>query len=634
MRRRRRALVKYALPLGVVGIAAAPALATGIPAATFAPPVAYPLGVKSAFNMEVGDFNGDGNLDAVVGSQMGTRFGVVPGSGDGTFGTPTTFTTVFNPRTVATGDLTGDNKPDFIFEYYDNYANLVAINQTPLGGVFNFTSPTAPTALPTPDSPGRPALGDLNEDGKLDIVQTGYADGTGRADAVNVRMGNGDGTFQAASQPFTSPTPGKGTLVAAIADVNGDGHLDAVVGVRGLTQQGSILTALGNGDGTFHMPATPRTFTGTIDDTSSLVLADLNGDGHLDAITSNYSGVSVMLGDGAGNFGAATRETSFHGYDVAVGDLNGDGINDLAVPNPWSNNAIAVELGNGDGTFGAVTNFALPAGSVPYGIALADVNGDGLKDILTTTYGTQSLDVMINTSVAMAPAVASVAPATGPTAGGTSVTVTGTAFTGATAVTFGGVNATSFTVNSPTSISAVAPPHAAGAVAIAVTTSNGTGTGASLFTYTGAPAPDPTPDSGGGASTPGAGSTAIPAAVPAAPTQPTTPGRLGMSIPRTVRGRTLTSTGVVPPGADRVTQSAARGASGTARAVFGAWSTGRAQASCPITSRDGRSIFTCTLRLAPGQWTVTTQALSGSTTVAGTVTKVRMRGVFRMPVTG
>lgn len=632
MRRRRRALVKYAVPLSVVGIAAAPALAPGVPApATFAPAVVYPLGVQPAYNMGVGDFNRDGNLDAVIPSPTGD-FSVVPGSGNGTFGAATVIATgVAQPRSVVTGDLTGDNAPDLVFAQYNPFSNGVAINQT-AGGVFNFTSPIAPTALPAPQTPGMPALGDLNEDGKLDIVQPGYADGTGHANAVNVRMGNGDGTFQAASQPFTNPITGVGPMGAAIADVNGDGHLDVVVSLKsgGVLGRGSILTALGNGDGTLQMPAS-RTSTGSTQDPSALVLADLNGDGDLDAITVNTTqDVSVMLSNGNGTFGTATVDSSLHGYDGAVADLNGDGINDIAVAAYSNSDAIDVELGNGDGTFGTVTHVALPATSVPYGIALADLNGDGLKDILTSTYGTQSLAVLINTSVAMAPAVTAVAPTTGPTAGGTSVTVTGTAFTGATAVTFGGVAATSFTVNSPTSITAVAPPHAAGAVGIAVTTPNGTGTGAGLFTYAGAPAPDPTPDAGGGASTPGAGSTAI----PATPAQPTAPGRLGMSIPRTVRGRTLTSTGVVPPGSDRVTQSAARGVSGTARAVFGAWSTGRAQTSCPITSRDGRSIFTCTLRLAPGQWTVTTQALSGSTTVAGTVTKVRMRGVFRMPVTG
>ena len=217
----------------------------------------------------------------------------------------------------------------------------------------------------------------------------------------------------------------------------------------------------------------------------------------------------------------------------------------------------------------------------------------------------------------MPPAVASVAPATGSAGGGTSVTITGTAFTGATAVTFGGVSATSFTINSARSITAVAPPHAAGAVAIEVTTPNGTGTGAGLFTYTGTQ----TPDSGGGST-------------PTAATQPTTPGRLSMRMPRTVRGRNLVSTGVVPAGADRVVQMATGGASSTALAMFGAWATARAQTSCPISTANGRSIFTCSLRLAPGRWTVSTQAMSGTTTVATSSVRVRMKTAARLSVTG
>ncbi|MGH6760857.1 MAG: IPT/TIG domain-containing protein [Phyllobacterium sp.] len=93
------------------------------------------------------------------------------------------------------------------------------------------------------------------------------------------------------------------------------------------------------------------------------------------------------------------------------------------------------------------------------------------------------------TYAAPVPTIASVAPATGSTVGGTSVTITGTGFTGATAMTFGGTPATSFTVNNDTSITATTPAHAAGAVAIAVTTPGGNASLPSGFTYA---APIPT----------------------------------------------------------------------------------------------------------------------------------------------
>ncbi|WP_345738692.1 IPT/TIG domain-containing protein, partial [Prosthecobacter algae] len=86
-----------------------------------------------------------------------------------------------------------------------------------------------------------------------------------------------------------------------------------------------------------------------------------------------------------------------------------------------------------------------------------------------------------------APTVTNVAPATGSTAGGTSVMITGTGFTGASAVTFGGTNATSFTVNSATQITATTPARAAGAVSVLVTTPGGTNAANTLYTYLNTP---------------------------------------------------------------------------------------------------------------------------------------------------
>lgn len=615
MRQRRRALMKYALPLGVVGIVAAPALAAGVPV-TFAPPASYPLGFTPSFNVVVGDFNGDGNPDAAAGGAYTTQFTLVPGLGDGTFGARTTIPAPAGtfPGTVASGDLNGDGKPDLVFQGSGAPGNLVAINQT-LGGAFNFTSPIALGAVPTPSGPGTPALGDLNEDGTLDLVQPANSGGGGGPDTVTYRIGNGDGTFQSAHQLFTSPAPAQGALAAALADVNGDGHLDALATIRG----GSVLTALGNGDGTFHMPPTTQSSTGTSSPPRWIVVDDLNGDGHPDVVTANIIDTSVLLGHGDGTFGAPSLDAYVAGYSVAVADLNGDGVKDLVGSDIFTGGAIVMQPGNGDGTFGAVDTFTLPSSPMALGATVADVNGDGLGDVLAGTYGGQSLVVLINTSVAMPPAVASVAPATGSAEGGATVTITGTAFTGATAVRFGGVSATSFTVTSARSITAVAPPHAAGAVAVEVTTPNGTGTGAGLFTYT----PSATPSTAGG----GSGSSSAPSARP-------TVRRLTMATPRTVAGRTVRSTGVVPAGATRVVQTAIGGASSTARAFFDAWPTTRAQTSCPISTTSGRSTFRCTLHLAPGRWTVTTRALSGSTTIARSVSTVRVTAASRIAVTG
>ena len=85
------------------------------------------------------------------------------------------------------------------------------------------------------------------------------------------------------------------------------------------------------------------------------------------------------------------------------------------------------------------------------------------------------------------PVVTFVAPAGGPVAGGTPVTISGTAFTGVTAVTFGGIPAASFVFINPTTITAVTPAHAAGPVDVNVTAPSGTGTGTNLYLYAAAP---------------------------------------------------------------------------------------------------------------------------------------------------
>ncbi len=85
------------------------------------------------------------------------------------------------------------------------------------------------------------------------------------------------------------------------------------------------------------------------------------------------------------------------------------------------------------------------------------------------------------------PVVTFVDPAGGPVAGGTAVTISGTTFTGVTDLTFGGVPAASFVFINPTTITAVTPAHAAGAVDVAVTSPSGTGTGTNLYLYAAAP---------------------------------------------------------------------------------------------------------------------------------------------------
>ena len=210
---------------------------------------------------------------------------------------------------------------------------------------------------------------------------------------VAVLPGNGDGTFQ----PAVSYASGGQTPVSvAVADVNGDGTPDIIVvnkcasGTHCVSGNGSVGILLGNGDGTFQAATTYNSgaFLAV-----SLAVADFNGDGQLDVAVAHLSGadkpcrispaLGVLVGNGDGTLQPAVmyggRQTS-----VVVGDVNDDHRPDLVVSSPASNLAnsgVEMLLGNGDGTFQPPVVY--DSGSpFPYSVAITDLNGDGKLDLV------------------------------------------------------------------------------------------------------------------------------------------------------------------------------------------------------------------------------------------------------------
>src|SRR5262249_42623588 len=166
-----------------------------------------------------------------------------------------------------------------------------------------------------------------------------------------------------------------------------DGKPDLVTG-----NDSAVSVLLGDGDGSFQTPKTVRVGDGF----TSVAVADFNGDGKPDLAVVNeaYSGqgrVSVLLGNGDGTFRTQKNfDVGNRPGAVAAADLNGDGIPDLLVANYGTignldGNSVSVLLGDGDGTF--QPQRGVTVGAYPKAIAVVDLNGDGKPDLVAVNTG-------------------------------------------------------------------------------------------------------------------------------------------------------------------------------------------------------------------------------------------------------
>ena len=328
----------------------------------------------------IADFNGDGVPDLAVTDFQNNQLSILFGNGDGTFTPGDVYTTGTQPVQLVAADFNGDGIQDLaVLTSGDNGVTVWYGNGDgtfAAGGLFVLDG--TPVAIAAPD---------LNRDGFPDwviVVNHSNAPST-----LELYPNDGTGNFTLI-QVETLPGQPAFRAVLVTADFNQDGIPDLAVGV-----ENQVLILTGNGDGTVLPQNTispPQTAS-----VVGLAAGSFTGSGVPDLVvrvfdspgTTNTNSEYIYLnaGDGTMNLVSKLPAHSSGGY-VITADVNGDGLADVvSIDTSAHNGGANYALSNGDGTFGAPVDIGFPTFSSPAGGLAADLNGDSRIDLVITGRG-------------------------------------------------------------------------------------------------------------------------------------------------------------------------------------------------------------------------------------------------------
>jgi len=308
---------------------------------------------------------------------------------------------IYNSGVTSSGDFNGDGKKDLVTQVENNrhtsptYSISVVLSNG--DGTFQ-----APVLTPTPgnNSCSQTMVGDLNGDGKDDLILVHQSACSGGTSSIDVLISNGNGSFTLGNNyPITDTNlPG-----GALADITGNGKLD--LRVVDEASPGNVWTLLGNGDGTFQSP-TSVALSGIAG--NGATFTDLNGDGLLDLVDMDgiTNKLTTYLATSATAYASSvTYDTSDSVNDacsLTAGDLNGDGKAEIVNAN-CHDNTLTVYVNNGDGTFQTgvycAVGSSVPSGTTadlyPEAVSIADVNGDGKADIISANDDSADVTILL-----------------------------------------------------------------------------------------------------------------------------------------------------------------------------------------------------------------------------------------------
>lgn len=426
------------------------------------------------------DFNLDGKADMLVSRGSSDKVSVFTNTSSNntiSFSAGIEFNAQgFNHEGAAVGDLDGDGKIDFILTNSNNIHSISVFRNTTTGNAISFATKID---YAVDNAPYFLAIGDLDNDGKPDLAVANAG-----SDKISIFRNTsipGTISFEARTDLFCGASP----FSIVISDIDNDGKRDLVFTNQGGISGLSIMKNSSTGNSiSFEAPQVYANFATPF----VVAVGDLDGDDKADIVASSGAANNVIVKKNISSPGTISFSGLQNSYTtgrypeaVSITDMNGDGKADLVTAN-WMAASVSVLKNtseNGNISFADHVDYAVAEN--PTYVTGGDLDGDGRPDIAAANSSSNAVSVLRNIIGAnIAPVITLFSPANG--INGTTVVIKGKNFSSVNSVQFGGIDASSFTVNADTVITAVVGSGASGNVS--VTTATGTATLAG-FSYDG-----------------------------------------------------------------------------------------------------------------------------------------------------